>query len=104
MLWQRLAVVRLFGMRAWARYLAPRFFPGDEHAELRRAFVERWSGADRRGFLAALRGFLGWSVADRLGEIEAPTLVVAAEHDYTSVESKREWEVDPISWTELGRY
>ncbi len=91
MLWQRLAIVRLFGMRVWARFLAPRFFPGDEHAELRRAFVERWSAADRHGFLAALRGFVGWSVADRLGEIEAPTLVVAAEHDYTSVESKREW-------------
>ncbi len=91
MLWQRLAIVRLFGMRAWARFLAPRFFPGAEHAELRQAFVERWSAADRHGFLAALNGFIGWSVTDRLGEIEAPTLVVAAEHDYTSVESKREW-------------
>ncbi len=91
MLWQRLAIVRLFGMRAWARFLAPRFFPGDEHAELRRAFVERWSTADRYGFLAALRGFLGWSVTERLSEIEAPTLVIAAEHDFTSVESKREW-------------
>lgn len=92
MLWQRLVIVRLFGMRSWARFLAPRFFPGDEHAELRLAFVERWSGADRGGFLAAApRLPLGWSVAERLGEIEAPTLVVAAEHDYTSVESKRQW-------------
>ncbi len=90
MLWQRLAIVRLFRMRVWARFLAPRFFPGDEHAELRRAFVERWSTADRHGFLAALQGFIGWSIVDRLNEIEAPTLVIAAEHEYTSVESRRE--------------
>ncbi len=53
-----------------ARFLAPRIFPGDEHADLRRAFVERRSSADRGGFLAALRGFVGWSITDRLGEIE----------------------------------
>jgi pimeloyl-ACP methyl ester carboxylesterase len=38
--------------------------------------------------MAALNAIVGWSVAARLGEIEARTLVVAADEDYTPVAAK----------------
>lgn len=44
---------------------------------------------DFPSYRQATRCILGWSVEDRLDEIRCPTLIVAAEHDYTSVETKQ---------------
>jgi pimeloyl-ACP methyl ester carboxylesterase len=35
-----------------------------------------------------MRAIVGWSVAGRLGEIDIPTLVIAADQDYTPVAAK----------------
>jgi pimeloyl-ACP methyl ester carboxylesterase len=85
---QRLAVVQLLGMAGTARFLAPRLFPMPEQEELRRTFTERWLENDKRAYMASLRALLGWSVADRLGEIRCPVLVIAADQDYTPVSAK----------------
>jgi len=81
---QRLLIVRLFGMRKMGEALSKRL----EHRELRRLFIERWAENDRQAYMNSMRAIVGWSVADRLGEIDCPTLVIAADQDYTPVSLK----------------
>ncbi|HSF81066.1 MAG TPA: alpha/beta hydrolase, partial [Anaerolineales bacterium] len=45
---QRLLIVRLFGMRQMGQVLSRRLLPKEEHAPLRRLFVQRWAENDRR--------------------------------------------------------
>jgi 3-oxoadipate enol-lactonase len=71
-----------------ATLIAPRLFPSSEQATLRAQFVERVAANDPHAYRATLRAIVGWSVADRLGSIHTPALVVAAEHDYTPVARK----------------
>jgi 3-oxoadipate enol-lactonase len=85
---QRLLVVRLFGMRKTGEILSKRLFPKPEQVELRQMLVERWAENDVRAYSDAARGLLGWSVVDHLNTIECPTLVIAAEYDYTPIALK----------------
>jgi len=85
---QRFLVVRLVGMRKMGEILARRLFPKPEQEALRAMLAERWAANDPRAYRDAMRAIVGWSVADRLGEIDIPTLVVAADEDYTPVWAK----------------
>jgi len=85
---QRLLIVRLVGMRKMGEVLGARLLPKPEHQDLRREFVERWAQNDKRAYLDSMRALVGWSVSARLSEIKAPTLVVAADKDYSPVSVK----------------
>jgi pimeloyl-ACP methyl ester carboxylesterase len=39
--------------------------------------------------MASFHAGIGWSVEDRLGEITAPVLVIAADEDYTPISTKQ---------------
>jgi pimeloyl-ACP methyl ester carboxylesterase len=74
---------------AWlGRRIAKRVFPRAEQEPLRRGLERRLAANDRRAYLATTRAIVGWSVADRLGEITCPVLVVSGDRDYTPVERK----------------
>jgi len=88
-IWQRLAIVRLFGMRGMGKVLARRFFVKPEQAPLREKFVARWAENDRRAYLATLRGMIGWSITERLDAILCPTLVVSSDQDYIAPSLKK---------------
>jgi 3-oxoadipate enol-lactonase len=88
-IWQRLAIVRLMGMRKMGEVLGTRLFVSPEQAALRRTFVSRWSENDPRAYLAAMRAMVGWSVTARLGSIRCPTLVLTADQDYTPLALKQ---------------
>jgi len=85
---QRFLIVRLLGMRKMGEVLGGRLFPKPEQGELRATFVERWAENDPRAYRTAMRGLVGWSVADRIEEIQCPTLVIVADEDYTPVATK----------------
>lgn len=90
--WQvftRFAITRLLGMRKMGEVLSKRIFPKEEQAGIRQIFVERWAENDQKAYLDALRAIVGWSVSDHLYKITTPTLVVAADHDYTPVSVKQ---------------
>jgi pimeloyl-ACP methyl ester carboxylesterase len=87
----RRIVTSLVGPATFARLLAPRLFPRPGQAALRARFIAMVAANDPRAYVATLDAILGWSVLDRLGAVTAPTLVVAADHDYTSVASKEAW-------------
>lgn len=86
--WQRLAVLRVLGMRGIGQLLSKRLFPQPEYAAVREQFVARWVENDQRAYTDAMRAIIDWSVADQIHTIQAPTLVVAAEFDYTPVATK----------------
>jgi pimeloyl-ACP methyl ester carboxylesterase len=88
MVWQRLAIVKALGMRRMGEFLSKRMFVKPEQEEIRKIFVERWAENDQTAYLNAMRAIVGWSVSARLGSIRCPTLVVAAERDYTPVAVK----------------
>ncbi|MCP4541762.1 MAG: alpha/beta fold hydrolase [Chloroflexi bacterium] len=88
---QRLLIVRLMGMRKMGEVLGNRLFPKPEQEELRQMFVERWAKNNKRAYYDAMRGLVGWSVTDRLGEIHCPTLIIAADEDYTPISLKQEY-------------
>lgn len=89
--WQRFAIVKVLGMKKMGEILSERLFPKEEHGELRELFVQRWAENDPRAYAASMQAMIGWSVMDRLNTIKCPTLIITADHDYTSVESKQEY-------------
>ncbi|HRZ39887.1 MAG TPA: alpha/beta hydrolase [Candidatus Omnitrophota bacterium] len=90
-IFKRSAIVRFLGMRKMGEVLSKRLFLGDEHKSLRALFVERWAENDPRAFQDAMRALTGWSVKDRLGSIQCPALVIAADQDYTPLAWKEEY-------------
>jgi len=92
--WQvfmRNMIVRLFGMRKMGEVLSQRMFPKPEHEDIRQMFVERWAKNDPKAYMASMRSIINWSVADQLENIDIPTCVIAADQDYSSLESKRSY-------------
>lgn len=89
--WQRFAIVRLFGMRRMGEVLSKKLFPRDEHASLRKTFVENWAKNDPRAYQDTMRAMVNWTVMDRLGSIKSPTLIIASDQDYTPVAFKEEY-------------
>ncbi|MBC8172026.1 MAG: alpha/beta fold hydrolase [Anaerolineae bacterium] len=86
--WMRFGIVRLMGMRKMGETLAPRLFVDADQEVIRQTFINRWAENDPRAYLDAMRAIVGWSVADRIGQITIPTLVVASDQDYTPVTAK----------------
>jgi len=86
--WQRFMIVRLLGMRRMGEVLSKRLFPKAEQAALQTTFVERWAENDPQAYQEAMRAMIGWSVTDKLGSIQCPTLVITADQDYSPVSLK----------------
>lgn len=86
---QRLVIFRLLSMKKIGETLSKRMFIKPEQENLRSVFVERWSENYKPAYMAAMKGLVGWTVEDKLGEIICPTLVIAADEDYTPLEDKQ---------------
>jgi 3-oxoadipate enol-lactonase len=84
----RKLVVRFMGMDRMARVIAARLFPNEDQQELRDRVIERYSTNSPHVYLGVLSTLPKWSVLEHIGSITAPTLVIAAEHDYTPVAEK----------------
>ncbi len=89
MIWTRIAIVRVWGMRKMGEMLAAKLLPHQEHAAAREQFVERWATNDPTAYLSALRGLVNWTVMDALPQIDRPVLVLTGDRDYTPVAFKR---------------
>ena len=84
----RLMIASLLGMRQLGKLLAKRLFPKPAQESLRELFINRWAENDPLSYRAALQAVIGWSVTDRLHELDLPLLVVAAEFDYMPLAAK----------------
>lgn len=86
---QRLLVFRLLSMEKIADTLSRRIFIKPEHEEQRLLFVEHWAKNPKPVYMKVMKSLVGWTVEKKLGDIDIPTLVIAADEDYTPVEDKQ---------------
>lgn len=84
----RRAAVQLLGMRRVGQLLAGRLFVKPSQEDLRQKFVRRWAQNDKQAYLWSVDAIMRWSVADRLNDIDVPTLLVSSDEDYTPVSAK----------------
>lgn len=87
----RRLITAIKGPSGMAHMLAPRLFPGEQHAELRERFIAGMARNRPGAYAASQRALFGWSVADKLAQIQVPTLVIGAEHDYPFLLDKQVW-------------
>lgn len=80
-------LARILGLERLARLQARLNFPGREYASLRASLRGRFHNTPGP-YLAALDAVGNWQVLSELHRISAPTLFIAAEHDYTSPAEK----------------
>jgi len=86
---KRRFIVRVFGMRVMAKIMAHRLFPEKGQENIRGEIAQRWARNDRKAYGNTIRALRDWSVLNHLGEIRCPTLVIAADRDYTPVSYKQ---------------
>jgi 3-oxoadipate enol-lactonase len=80
---RRFLVIYALGLKAQARVVVERIFPGEDRAPLRQLLVDSISQADLRAYRAAMGSLGSFNSVDRLGEIKVPTLVVTGRQDTT---------------------
>jgi pimeloyl-ACP methyl ester carboxylesterase len=85
----RRLTVQLLGMRRVGQLLARKLFVKPSQQTLRRKFVRRWARNDKQAYLWSIDAIMRWSVADRLGRIDVPALLVSSDEDYTPVSVKK---------------
>ncbi|MDI1452032.1 alpha/beta hydrolase [Polyangium sp. 6x1] len=85
---QRLVALRVLGVRGFARKIAEMNLPRPDQEALREKLAARLGQNDEAAYRAATKAILGWSVADRIGTIRCPVLVVTSDQDYTPVAAK----------------
>jgi pimeloyl-ACP methyl ester carboxylesterase len=88
MILQRSVIFRLLSMQKIGEILAGRLFPKTDQEELRTKMINRWAENDKRAYTDSFKALVGWSVAEHIGNIKCPTLVIAADEDYTPVSLK----------------
>lgn len=82
-------LVPLLGMRTTARLAARRLFPMPWQRSLREHAVGVISRVPSDVYLGMARALEGWTVMDRLDQLRARTLMIAAEHDCTPLAEKQ---------------
>ncbi|CAD5200372.1 alpha/beta fold hydrolase [Pseudomonas sp. FEN] len=88
---KRWSLARLLGPKRIGKALSAMLFPKPGQAQLRRKMTERWARNDKRAYLASFDAIVGWGVQEQLSRIACPTLIVSADHDYTSVALKESY-------------
>lgn len=91
MAWLRVLVALVLGVGGVARLFGSGTFPARHQGRLRKRFIRRASRTSRWVYLATLRALTRWHAEARLAAIRAPTLVIGAEHDFTTSEEKKRW-------------
>ena len=91
MAWLRVLIALALGVDGVARILGKDVFPKRGQGRLRRRAIRRASRTSRWVYLATLRTLTRWNAEARLAAIRCPTLVIGAEHDFTSSAEKQHW-------------
>lgn len=85
------AMVRTLGLPRVARMVSKRLFPHPHQAPMRERVVAVLGANPVRAYLDTANALAGWCAGERIGDLRARTLLIAAEHDYTPLDEKRIW-------------
>ncbi len=86
---KRILIVKLVGMRKMGEIIASRLLPGEEFAEIREIFANRWARNNKKAYLNSMAAIVNWTLEDSLDKITCPTLILTADQDYTPIEKKQ---------------
>jgi 3-oxoadipate enol-lactonase len=86
----QLALIHVLGLKRTARLIANRLFPQPDQAPKRQRVVDVLGANPKPAYMATIHALIGWSALERLPELDARTLIIAAEHDYTPLADKQE--------------
>jgi len=81
-------LIRLMGMRCAARLTAARLFPMPWQRVLRERAFEVISQVTAKVYLGMAKALERWTAIERLDRLQAKTLMIAAEHDFTPLAEK----------------
>jgi 3-oxoadipate enol-lactonase len=81
-------IVRLMGIRCAARLAATRLFPMPWQRVLRDRAAEVMSRVASKVYLGMAKALERWTAIERLDRLQAKTLMIAAEHDFTPLAEK----------------
>ena len=84
----QVALVQVFGLRRTAQWIAKRLFPHPHQEPKRQRVIDVVGSNPKRAYLATIHALIGWSALERLPALRAPTLIIAAESDYTPLAEK----------------
>lgn len=87
----QMTLVRVIGMRRMATLVARRLFPHPHQQPMRQRVIDVVGAADSAPYLRCARALADWCAAERCEGLRVPMLMLAGEHDYTSLAEKREW-------------
>ncbi|MCP4419457.1 MAG: alpha/beta fold hydrolase [Chloroflexi bacterium] len=90
-IFQRRLVLNISSMEKIGTFIGERLFPEPHQAEYKAMFIEQMQGNDPVAYKAATNALIGWSVRQRLRQIQCPVLVVSGDMDYTPVAKKEEY-------------
>jgi pimeloyl-ACP methyl ester carboxylesterase len=85
----QVALVHMLGLKRTARLIANRLFPHEDQAPKRQRVIDVVGANPKSAYLATIHALIGWSALERLSVLRCPTLLIAAEHDYTPLADKR---------------
>lgn len=85
----QMTMLRLLGPARLSSTVANRLFPQPHQAPLRARVLEVLAKVPRRPYLATAFALARWCSLERLHQLRAPLLMLAAEHDYTPLAEKQ---------------
>lgn len=85
------ALVQLMGLRRTAVLVGRRLFPHLHQKAMRERVATVLGAYPKSVYLAQTRALAGWCARQQLHTLQAPTLMLCAEHDYTPLAEKQAW-------------
>ena len=86
---ERTKIIKEQGFIALAETISKGMFPDENQLEWRKDFLQRIIDNDEDAYLNTFGSLMKWGLDDKVSEILHPTLVIASDMDYTSVEYKK---------------
>lgn len=90
-LYVQIGMVRLLGMPRTAQIVSRRLFPHPHQQAMRDRVIAVVGNSSPEPYLRCARALADWCAAERIDALQAPTLMLAGEHDYTGLEEKHRW-------------
>ncbi|MDN3605668.1 alpha/beta fold hydrolase [Kaistella yonginensis] len=97
---ERTKIIKEQGFVSLADTISKGMFPEENQAQWRKEFRQRIIDNDEDAYLHTFGSLMKWGLSDKVSELSAPTLVVASDLDYTSVDYKKSY-VDKMQNAQL---
>lgn len=85
------ALVQMLGLRRTAALVGRRLFPHPHQNAMRERVATVLGAYPKSVYLAQTRALAGWCARRQLHTLQAPMLMLCAEHDYTPLAEKQAW-------------